>query len=158
MLKQEMRCLYLNDNHIENDTIELLKECNAGVKTAVTSIDEVFDTVDDPKLMKILSDSKEYHEKLGDETHVLLERYHDREKDPNPMAKAMSWMKINMKLLQKPTNHEVADLITDGCNMGTKSLTKYLNQYKAASEEVKDIAKRLIAHEEGLIQDIREFL
>ena len=36
----------------------------------------------------------------------------------------------------------VADLMTDGCNMGVKSLSRYLNQYKAADEQSKNIAKK----------------
>jgi hypothetical protein len=42
--------------------------------------------------------------------------------------------------------------------MGVKSLNKYLNQYQAASEETKDITKRLINLEEELAVEIREFL
>jgi hypothetical protein len=52
----------------------------------------------------------------------------------------------------------VADLMTDGCNMGVKSLSKYLNEYKAADEESKDIAKKLIATEADLAMDIRMYL
>lgn len=142
----------------DDDTIKLLKECNAGVKMAVTSIDEVFDAVKDDKLRDMLSKNKEEHEKLGDQTHVLLEKCHDSEKDPNPIAKAMSWMKINMKLLTDSSDQEVADLITDGCNMGTKSLHKYLNKYKAASDEAKEVTKKLIDLEETLIKDLRPYL
>ncbi len=142
----------------DDDTIKLLKECNAGVKMAVTSIDEVFDAVKDDKLRDMLSKNKEEHETLGDQTHVLLEKYNDSEKDPNPIAKAMSWMKINMKLMKDSSDHEVADVITDGCNMGTKTLHKYLNQYKAASDEAKDITKKLIDLEETLIKDLRPYL
>ncbi len=42
--------------------------------------------------------------------------------------------------------------------MGVKSLTRYLNQYKAADEVSKDITKRLINLEEQLAIDIRQFL
>jgi hypothetical protein len=48
--------------------------------------------------------------------------------------------------------------MTDGCNMGVKSLSRYLNQYKAADEVSKDITKRLIKQEEQLARDIRGFL
>jgi len=48
--------------------------------------------------------------------------------------------------------------MTDGCNMGVKSLSMYLNQYKAAEEKAKDIAKKLISMEEQLAVDIRQFL
>ena len=52
----------------------------------------------------------------------------------------------------------IADLMTDGCNMGVKSLNKYLNEYGAADEVSKDIAKRLINLEEELIVKIRKYL
>ena len=56
------------------------------------------------------------------------------------------------------SDETIADLMTDGCNMGVKSLNKYLNQYKAADEKTKDITKRLINVEEKLAVDIRPFL
>jgi hypothetical protein len=58
----------------------------------------------------------------------------------------------------KESDHVIADLITDGCNMGVKSLNRYLNQYKAADENTKDITKRLINLEEKLAIDLRDFL
>ena len=74
------------------------------------------------------------------------------------MAKGMSWMKTNVELALHDSDHTIADLMTDGCNMGVKSLNKYLNEYEAADEESKDMAKRLIQLEEKLAVDIRDFL
>ncbi len=143
---------------IESDTIKLLRECDAGIKTGVTSIDEVMDYVHDETLQKCLADCKSEHNKLKDEIQVLLDQYHDDGKEPNPMAKSMSWMKTNMKLAMDNSDETIADLMTDGCNMGVKSLNKYLNQYKAADEKSKDIAKRLINLEKDLANDICCFL
>lgn len=143
---------------IEQDTIRLLRECDAGVKMGVSSIDDVLDYVKSEDLKKSLSECKSAHEKLGNEITESLDRFGDDGKDPNPIAKGMSWMKTNIKLIMHESDHTIADLITDGCDMGVKSLSKYLNQYKAADENSKDIAKRLIALEEKLGQDIRGFL
>ena len=63
-----------------------------------------------------------------------------------------------MKLSMEDTDATIADLMTDGCNMGVKSLNRYLNQYKAADEVSKDMAKRLINLEEKLAVDIRQYL
>jgi hypothetical protein len=143
---------------IEQDTVKLLRECDAGVKMGVKSIDDVLQYVHATKLKELLTECKEEHEKLGREIQELLDRYKDDGKDPNPMAKGMSWMKTNVKLAMNESDHTIADLITDGCNMGVKSLNRYLNQYKAADEVSKDIAKRLIKLEEDLAKDIRGFL
>lgn len=143
---------------IEQDTIKLLRECDAGIKMGVDSIDEVLDYVKDGKLRKELSDCRVQHEKLKVEIQELLNQYHDDGKDPNPMAKSMSWIKTNMKLVMNESDKTIADLMTDGCNMGVKSLGRYLNQYQAADERTKDIAKRLIHLEEKLAADIRGYL
>ncbi len=143
---------------IEQDSVRLLRESDAGVKMGVEAIEETMPYVRSESLRKYLSECKREHDKLGDEIEGLLDRYHDDGKDPNPIAKGMSWMKTNMKLAMKESDETVADLITDGCNMGVKSLNKYLNKYKAADEVSKDIAKRLINLEEQLAIDIRRFL
>lgn len=143
---------------IEQDTVELLKECDAGVKMGIASIDDVLNRIDSEPLRQRLIDSKADHEKLENELQTLLSRYHDDGKEPNLIAKGMSWMKTNVKLAMNESDATIADLMTDGCNMGVKSLRKYLNQYQAADEASKDITKRLIHLEEGLAADIRGFL
>ncbi len=143
---------------IEQDTIKLLRECDAGVKMGVSSIDDVLKYVKSERLRKDLNDSREEHVKLDKELQVLLDDYHDDGKEPNPMAKGMSWMKTNMKLVVNESDQTIADLITDGCNMGVKSLNKYLNEYAAADEKSKDICKRLINLEEDMIIQMRQFL
>ena len=143
---------------IEKDTVKLLRECDAGIKMGVSSIEEVLPYVKSETLEKLLTDCKEQHALLDKELQALLDKYHDDGKSPNPMAKSMSWIKTNVKLAFKESDHTIADLMTDGCNMGVKSLNRYLNQYKAADEVSKDIAKRLINLEERLAIDIRNFL
>lgn len=143
---------------IESDTIKLLRECDAGIKMGVASIDQVLDYVHNETLGRYLADCKDEHDRLKKEIEVLLDKYHDDGKDPNPVAKNMSWMKTNVKLVMDESDETIADLMTDGCNMGVKSLNKYLNQYKAADEKTKYIAKRLINVEEKLAVDIRPFL
>lgn len=143
---------------IEQDTIKLLRECDAGIKMGVSSIDDVVDHVQSDSLKHYLAECKKKHEELENEIQRLLDQYHDDGKDPNPIAKGMSWMKTNMKMGMNASDQTIADLMTDGCNMGVKSLNQYLNQYTAADEVSKDITKRLINLEEQLTQDIRKFL
>ena len=140
------------------DTIHLLKECDAGSKMAVTSLDEVMESVQDEKLKELLKKSKDHHEKLGNEIHSMLIQYHSEEKDPNPMAKSMSWLKTNMKMSMDKSDATVADLLTDGCNMGIKSLYKYMNQYPNAEAKVKNLCNNLIDIERELRKELRGYL
>ena len=143
---------------IEQDTIKLLRECDAGIKMGVASIDDVLDLVRSRELKNILTECKRRHEALRADLEKALDRFHDEGKNPNPIAKGMSWMKTNMKLTLEDCDATIADLMTDGCNMGVKSLSRYLNQYKAADEHAKDIAKKLIALEAKLSEDMRGYL
>ena len=143
---------------IEQDTIKLLRECDAGVKMGVASIDDVLPHVKSGAFEKYLTECKKEHEELSREIQELLDKYHDDGKKPNPIAKGMSWMKTNFKLGVEESDNTIADLMTDGCNMGVKSLNKYLNEYEAADEVSKDITKRLINLEERLAIDIRKYL
>ena len=142
----------------QSDTVKLLRECDAGTKMAVSSIDDVIDKVHAAEMRGILSESREHHEKLGNEIHSLLIEHNSEEKDPNPMAKSMSWMKTNLKLGMDASDSTVADLLTDGCDMGIKSLHRYLNQYQAADSTSKSICKSLVEIEEELRKDLHKYL
>ncbi len=141
-----------------SDTVYLLKECNSGTKMAVSSIDEVLDKVNDGEMKNILEESKSHHEKLCDEIHTLLSENHGEEKDPNPLAKGMSWIKTNVKLAMDNNDKTIADIMIDGCNMGIKSLNKYLNQYQNADNTSKNICEKLITIEEKLCRDLKVYL
>lgn len=143
---------------IEQDTIKLLRECDAGIKMGVSSIEEMLGYVSSPELKKLLTDCRDSHVKLDRELQKLLDKYHDDGKNPNPIAKGMSWMKTNIKLVMDESDSTIADLITDGCDMGVKSLSRYLNQYAAADEVSKDICKKLIKLEADLSVNLRGFL
>lgn len=143
---------------VEQDTIKLLRECDAGVKMGISSIGDVEGYVKSDRLENLLDKCKDEHRKLDMEIHERLSSFDDDGKDPAPIAKGMSWVKTNVMLAVNESDKTIADLMTDGCNMGVKSLNKYLNKYEAADEKSKDIAKRLINLEEKLAVDIREFL
>jgi len=141
-----------------DDTIKLLRECDAGVKMGVSSIKDMQDYVKDDDLRRCLGRCRDSHERLADEVQQMLDRRADKGKEPPVMAKSMSWMKTNVMLAMKESDSTIADLITDGCNMGVKSLHRYLNQYKTAAEEAKDLARRLAGLEESLVTDVRQWL
>lgn len=143
---------------IEEDTIKLLKECNAGIRMGVSSINEVIGRAESNKMKSFLAESLNEHMRLESETENLLCKYGDEGKEPNPMAKKMSWVKTNVMMALDAGDDTIADLITDGCNMGVKSLSRYLNKYAAADERSKDIAKKLISMEADLAFAMRDYL
>ena len=143
---------------MNNHTTDLLKECDSGTKTAVNSIKEVLDNVNSQALRELLTDSLTYHEDLGNEIHEMLDSLGEKGKDPNPMARVMSWVKINIKMLEKPEDKNIAHLMFDGCSMGVKQLSEYLNKYSQADEKSQSLAERLIKCEEKLASELKAYL
>ena len=143
---------------IEQDTIRLLRECDAGIKMGISSVEEVVDKAKSQRFRQCLADYRKDHEKLEAQMQELLDQYHDDGKEPPKMAQSMAWIKTNVKIAMEESDSTIADLMIDGCNMGVKSLSKYLNQYEAADEKSKDIAKKLIKLEERMSVDMRSFL
>lgn len=142
----------------KDDTIKLLKECDAGSKMAVSSLDDVLDHVESQEMLNLLKETKKHHEKLGNDLHAMLNDHHADEKEPSTIAKGMSKMKTNVKMGMDHSDETIADLIVDGSDMGIKSLQRYLNKYPAADESAKDICNRLISIEDALRRDLYQYL
>ena len=143
---------------MNDDTIKLLKECNAGCKSATNSMEQVQQYISNEELKTLIDEYNDRHIKLGDECHQMLNELNEDEKDPKPMAKAFSWISTEIKLMMDDTSHKIADLMIDGCNMGIKSVSKYMNQYKAASNESMDLANKLVKTEQEFMNKLLKFL
>lgn len=143
---------------IQQDTIRLLRECDAGVRMGIASLDDVRKRVREDDLDARLAASRREHEHLGEKIRAALRRFGDEGKAPAAVARGMAWLKASAGLAAEPSRETAADLITDGCNMGVKSLSRYLNQYAAADEDSKAIARQLIALEDALAKQMRDFL
>lgn len=143
---------------IEDDTIKLLRECDAGIEMGLAAFREVLDYTGSAQLKQILTECQTEHRELKHRAGALLAEYHDDGKSPNPLAQGMSWLKTGLMLAMDESDQTIAELMTDGGNMGVQSLTHYLNQYPAANEKAKALARSLIDSEERLVQTIRPFL
>ena len=71
------------------DTIKLLRECDAGIKMGISSIDDILSYVHADEMKQILTESREEHDAIQKEIQGLLEKYHDDGKEPNPVAQGM---------------------------------------------------------------------
>ena len=140
------------------DTIGLLKECDAGVKMGIESVEMVLDKVNAEQLFSILEKYLDDNKKLENKINFELNKFKDNEKDPSSIAKAMSWLKINFKLVKGEHDKVIADFMTDGCNMGIKSISKYLNQYSSAMKDIKGLCYDLVEIQEKFAKDLRKFL
>lgn len=141
-----------------SDTLKLLRECSMGIKMAIGTIEEIEKDACNNVMKKLLNESKKLHKELENRIYSQLKKFGAMEKEPSSMAKSMSWLKTNMKMGMDNSDATIADLITDGCNMGIKYLNKYLNQYKNADNLSQQVCTELIDTEENLRKNISSFL
>lgn len=143
---------------MNEDSIKLLKEINSGCKNATDSFGQVLEFVKDSKLAQLIKNYNEEHVKIGDECHQMLNDNGKDEKDPPTMAKAMMWFTTEVKMMVDDDDSHIADLLANGCHMGIKSVSKYLNQYKKAGQDEVSLAGKLIRLEMELYKQLMEFI
>ena len=143
---------------VSQDTIELLKECDAGCKMAIDSMEQISKYVIDEELKSIIQKHNAAHIKVEEDIHRRLNKLGEEDKDPNPIAKASSWIQSEVKMMMKGDSKQAAHLLTDGCNMGVKTLCEYKNTYKAADEESVRMCDRICIMESKMAEELQSFL
>ena len=88
----------------------------------------------------------------------MLSKFGEADKEPPMMAQMMSTLKTNVKLMADDSDATVADLVTDGCNMGIKTLSKRVNECALADRHAHDTARKLIDLETDLLKQVRCYL
>lgn len=143
---------------MDANTIEILKECNKGCKMAVQSMVQLLEKIRNTDFCRLVKNSLEKHKEFLLETKELLDQYNEPESSPGRMATAFSWMSTEMKTTMNNEDGEIAKILMDGCNMGIKSVSEYVNKYKDASKESINLAKQLINEEEKLMKELKGYL
>ncbi len=143
---------------VSPDTVELLKECNAGCKMAIDSMEQISKYVTDDQLKTLITKYNGEHIKMEEDIHRMLNNLGEEDQEPSPIAKASSWIQSEVKMMLKGDTHQAASLLTDGCNMGIKSLCEYKNSYKAADEKSVNMCEKICNIETRMVEDLQEFL
>ena len=141
-----------------NDTVRLLRECDAGIRMGEDAMKKLIPKAKNKELKNALEVALDTHTALSDEVHGELRENGHTPTDVHPLAHLMSRIKLGVKLMINESDKTIADYMTDGCDMGIKSLSKFLNEYESASHLSRGIAKKLIASEEYLENKLRDFL
>ena len=143
---------------MEEHSVNLLRECDSGCKMAAESLEQIRDFVADRDLWNDITESYETHQNLDAKIKKTLASMEEDGKKPGAMASAWSWMSTEMRMMAKGGDKEAASIVTDGCNMGIKTICGYKNQYSGASKAVMEIADELTSMEEKLRDQMKHFL
>ena len=143
---------------MEEHTVDLLRECDSGCAMAAESLEQIRDFVSDQGLWNEITASYEKHQDLDLRIKKTLSAMEEQGKEPGKMASAWSWMSTEMRMMAKGGDKEAASIVTDGCNMGIKTICGYKNQYSGASKAAMELADELTGMEENLRDHMKKFL
>lgn len=146
------------ERDVSQDTVELLKECNAGCKMAIDSMEQISRFVTNDELKTLITKYNGEHIKMEEDIHRMLNNIGEEDQEPSPIAKASSWIQSEVKMMLKGDTHQAASLLTDGCNMGIKSLNEYKNSYKAADDKSINMCEKICNIETRMVEDLQSFL
>lgn len=143
---------------MNQDTVCLLQECSSGCKMAMDSITQIKDKVEDKQMRQIMDKYFSAHSQLEAECRQLLNDVGAPDKEPGIMATTMSNISSSVKMMLEDDSRKAAEILTDGCNMGVKSLSGYINEYKNADGKSVAIAEKLRRLEENMAGDLQGLL
>ena len=143
---------------LNQDTIILLSQVNSGCKMAIDSMEQVGKSVDDKRLKDIITKYNDEHIKLEETTHRILNDAGVSEQEPGLLAKTFASVSASVKLMMKDDVHQAAGILTDGCNMGIKTLCEYRNHYKAADEKSVNLCQQLCDVEDRMLAELKPLL
>lgn len=143
-----------------DDTVKLLQSCHRGTITAVNSLEQVMEHVQNDKLQSCLNETLNRHKELGDEIGSRLTAQGEVAEEPSTMARMGVWMTTEMRMLMDVDNrdHQIAKLIINGCNTGIQSLSEDINRFTDANRVSRDLATSLVTEEQRLMDDLRMYL
>ncbi len=149
----------------KSDTIKLLRQCSSGIETGVQSIDDALKYAHSPDLKDLLNKYKAEHELLRDEVQEHMKECADGNPEElehhafsTVMAQTMSRIKVNAELTFNDADTKVAELMAEGCDMGSRTLTRYVNEYDKADKRSKNLAGNIIRIEDELSVRLRKFI
>lgn len=143
---------------MNEDTVRLLEEVDAGCKMAIDSMFRLESYQLGGELASMLKHYKDKHVELQKKTSDALTKLGRPGKEPKAVAAAMSLTTMEFKMFVRGDSHQAAKILMNGCNMGIQTIARKVNQYTQASKESVGLAKSLIRAEEDLMCDLKKFL
>ena len=137
---------------------DLLEKCDSGIKMAAQSIEFTVPYCKDAELTGILQKYSDRHTELGRQSENMLKQIGEQPQKTGAVGRAVLKMSSGMKLAADSSPANIAEFMIDGCNMGVKNLSKYINQYPGADAKSLDFASSLIRLEQSFAEELRKFL
>lgn len=129
------------------------------LRTAIQSIDEIIDKVEDEELKNELSIEEDHYYTLCKEVELIAKAEKiEGIKDNNWFEKARLWSSINFSTLMDKSTRHITELMLFGTFMGYITCIKDESDHKNVSKEIDEIIGKLKQFEKDNISRLIPFL
>lgn len=140
-----------NENNLANRLYE-------NVRMASYAIDCIIEKIENEKLAELVRKQNRFYLSLVEEIESLTKKKGYDLKDISLMLKGMSYLSIKMKTIMNNDSPKLADMLIQGTTMGITDTMKADSEFETDDKDLKEIAERLVRHEEEFVDSLKTFL
>ena len=136
----------------------LLQFVHKNAEMGKSTIPQVLDVVEEPKLRGALKNQLGEYETIANRAENLMRQRGIAPDEAGEMREFMSGMTIRFKTLAGRSSSHIAEMMIQGSTMGTIRMARRLHSCEAADGEALLLAHKLLRTEENNIEQMKEFL
>lgn len=142
----------------EENNINILDELNKGCCMGSDAVKVILEKIEGKEFKKVCEKLLEEYEDLEEKINKTYDKYSDEEPhETNAMDKAMTWYGIQIRTITDSSASKLAEMLTQGLNMGIIEGKKLLN-HKDGDKKVQGLVKDYVDMQEKYVEKIKEFL
>lgn len=155
IIKNLWRVVVMENNQT---TTDFLTEIYKGARIGVQSINNLLTKVNDSNIYNELKYQLRSYEEIANEAYNEIIKRNNRPKDISAFDKLSTTFSIGINTFINNNPSNVADMMIKGNTMGVTEITKNLNAYKSADENVKNLADKFVKLEQDSIERLKKYL
>ena len=142
----------------KNEDLTLINEVYRNAKTALLSIDAIYDSIENDNFKSEIDlEREEYSEVLKDILNYMADKGYETV-EVSPIKKTGMNIAVKVNTAFDNSVSHLAELMIKGTVMGITELNQLINGKKAYDEDIYRLAKKLLAVEEKHERNLKEFL
>ena len=142
----------------KNNDQQLIDRVYENVRMASYAIDCIIEKIENPELAELLRKQNKFYLDEVSAIQSFARNVGYEPKDVNVMAKGMSYMSIKTKTLINNDSPKLAEMLVQGTTMGITDTLKAKTEFPTDNEDLKEIADRIVKHEEEFVDSLKTFL
>ena len=141
-----------------NQNARLTKTMCETARMGAEAIGMLLSKTDDEGMRNVMLSQKAMYEKFDREGEKMLTEAGQRVKKQGPLARAGTWMGIQMDTMMDNTSSHLADMLIQGSTMGVIEITRAKSENPEADGEAVRLADAYLKEENDNIEKLKNYL